>query len=372
MSRAFLVIFLVCSFGCALPGSGWSQGRPRLADRATDAHRFAAEIQAIAKLYQQQQYEEVIKQAGPLAERVKRQVGEENSDYVNLLGFIGQSYLVAGLPEQAEPIFRQALTIEERMAGPDGPVVATVLTLLGETYFELDRYADAERQFKRLLQLRQQAKPVDDTKVAEALKLLGDLYRKANRLNDAEQVLNDALGIYKKDGDIESAIGTIEYLVETYQREGRFEEALNLENEALAMATKSFGPQSVRAAEALCNISFIYNKEGRYVEGMNAAEQALKIKEQARGPDDPEVVCPLLNLAVSYKALGRYSDAERCSGGRYRSASAPLARIIPKLRRWWGISPICFGNKRGLATPRSCIASCSLSRKALEIGISSA
>ncbi len=268
MFRALLIMLLLCCLFGAAPGA--AEDRAHSPNHSAKTQSLKSEIQAITKLYQSEKYQQVIEQAGPLADRVRRQLGEDNLDFANLLILIGESYSSTGQPRQAEPFFRQALVIGEKILAPDHPSVGVVLGFLGFTYLQLDRYSEAEPLLQRSLAIREKAGTGNEGAIAATLEALADLYRKTNRLD----------------------------------------EAVTLEDKALSIAEKAYGLQDLRVAQVLCNAGFTYNQQGRYVEAAKYENRALAIKERALGPDHPDVVCPLINLAISYKSLGKYSDAE--------------------------------------------------------------
>ena len=57
----------------------------------------------------------------------------------------------------SEPLFKRALAIYEKAAGPEHPAVATLLNNLGQVDKVEDRYADAEPLIKRSLAIREKA-----------------------------------------------------------------------------------------------------------------------------------------------------------------------------------------------------------------------
>jgi tetratricopeptide (TPR) repeat protein len=118
--------------------------------------------------------------------------------------------------------------------------------------------------------------------------------------------------------------------------QGRYSEAAEVAEEALAVAEKTFGPGhplvatslnnlgelyrlqgSYTEAEALYmvatslnNLGELYRLQGSYTEAEALYKRALKIREKALGPDHPHVAASLNNLAVLYKAQGKYAEAE--------------------------------------------------------------
>ncbi|MBZ5583906.1 MAG: tetratricopeptide repeat protein [Acidobacteriia bacterium] len=77
--------------------------------------------------------------------------GDDSLDAASMYSTVAETHRVAGRPERAEPLYRKAIAIYERLLGPDHRVVASVrnqeaLILMGERKFGL-----AEAQLRRVL-----------------------------------------------------------------------------------------------------------------------------------------------------------------------------------------------------------------------------
>ena len=74
-----------------------------------------------------------------------------------------------GRDAEAEPLFRRALAIHEKVLGPDHPTVAANLNNLGAVYFSEGRYGEAEPLFRRALDIQERALGHDHPDVAKTL-----------------------------------------------------------------------------------------------------------------------------------------------------------------------------------------------------------
>ena len=73
-------------------------------------------------------------------------------------------------------MFRRALAIYEKAAGPEHPAVATVLNNLGQVAKVQGRTAEAEPLIKRSLAIREKVLGPDHPDVARSLNNLAELY----------------------------------------------------------------------------------------------------------------------------------------------------------------------------------------------------
>jgi tetratricopeptide (TPR) repeat protein len=91
---------------------------------------------------------------------------------------------------EAEPLYKRALNILEKMPGTDHPDTATILNNLGAFYVSQSKYADAEPFFRRSLTIVEQLLGANHLYVAVVIENYADLLRKMNR--EAEAAILEA------------------------------------------------------------------------------------------------------------------------------------------------------------------------------------
>jgi tetratricopeptide (TPR) repeat protein len=95
-----------------------------------------------------------------------------------------------------------------------------------------------------------------------------------------------------------------------YRRQGRYEEAIESLEAALAIDESVYGPRGLNVATRLAAIGQAYRDAQRYDDAALALERALRIREAAFGPSDPRTARALTMVARFYADQGRYRDAE--------------------------------------------------------------
>ncbi|MBK7839014.1 MAG: tetratricopeptide repeat protein [Candidatus Obscuribacter sp.] len=90
--------------------------------------------------------------------------------------------------ELAETMLTTALSSAER--GQDELITSTSLDKLGELYFEMERYDQAEPMFKRALGIRERLLPATDDMVVASLNNLSALYFFQGKHDQAEAPAN--------------------------------------------------------------------------------------------------------------------------------------------------------------------------------------
>jgi tetratricopeptide (TPR) repeat protein len=91
--------------------------------------------------------------------------------------------------------------MSERLLGTDSPRLATALDNLALLYWAQHRYQEAEPLLRRLLAIQEKSLGPDHPDVAESLNHLAQVYRSQGRYAEAEPLLKRALAIQQKAPD---------------------------------------------------------------------------------------------------------------------------------------------------------------------------
>jgi tetratricopeptide (TPR) repeat protein len=86
-------------------------------------------------------------------------------------------------------------------------------------------------------------------------------------------------------------------------------------------------------ANNLNNLALVYFNEGKYAEAAELFQRALAIKEKALGPLHPDMAPSLHNLALVYQAQGKYAEGRSSFTNVHlpskRKRSAPATPMWP-------------------------------------------
>ncbi len=217
------------------------------------------------------------------------QLAPENAKYLDAAAWI---LFVLGRYSEAEPFFKRALIIEEKMLGKDHPSVASTLNNLAEVYVNLSRYAEAELLFKRALIIKEKMLGKDHPTVATTLSNLALLYMELERYEEAEPLIN----------------------------------------RALANTEKALGKDHPTVATMLGNLAGLYLRFGRLAEAEPLYMRALIIEEKMLGKDHPNVARTLNNLGSLYNILGHYVIAKSLYGRALEILRATFPNGHPRIR----------------------------------------
>ena len=218
-----------------------------------------------------------------------------------LLSQVGLLLLDKAAYEEAEPLLRSALQIDEASYGKEHPDVAIRLNNLAQLLQITNRLADAELLMHRALAIDKAHYGDDDPKVARNLNNLALLLLTTNRLVEAEPMFSRALKI----------------------------------DEA------SYGKDHPSVARDLNNLAQLLQATNRPSTAEQLMRRALQIDETSYGQDHPRVAIDLNNLAALLHATNRLANAEPLMRRAFVIFLSSLGLDHPK-------SQIILGNFRKL------------------------
>ena len=114
------------------------------------------------------------------------------------LGGLGTLYRRQGRFAQAEPVFRRAQAIGEKVLGPEHPQVAASIVDLASLYRDQSRFAQAEPLYQWALTLQHKSLGPDHPDVAESLEEYAVLLKQTNREAEAAPLEAQAKAIRAK------------------------------------------------------------------------------------------------------------------------------------------------------------------------------
>ncbi|MGD0573049.1 MAG: tetratricopeptide repeat protein [Sedimentisphaerales bacterium] len=262
--------------------------------------------------YENAMYEE----ADPLMKRAlaidEASFGKDHPNVARDLNNLAVLYKVTNRLYEAEPLMKRALAIDEASFGKDHPEVAIRLNNLAQLYQATNRLSEAEPMMKRALAIDEASFGKNHPEVAIRLNNLAQLYKATNRLSEAEPLMKRALAIDEASfgKDHPKVAIRLNNLAQLYKATNRLSEAEPMMKRALAIDEASFGKDHPEVAIDLNNLAQLYRATNRLAEAEPLMKRALAIDEASFGKDHPEVARDLNNVAGLYQATNRLSEAE--------------------------------------------------------------
>ncbi|MFQ5937011.1 MAG: tetratricopeptide repeat protein [Acidiferrobacterales bacterium] len=131
--------------------------------------------------------------------------GPENPRLATALNDLGVFYYAQGKYPEAEPFYKRALAIQEKLLKPTNPDVIQSLNNLAALYYVQGRYARAEPFLKRVLALQEDVGGPDHPDVAQALENYAELLKAKGRHDEAKLTAARAKAIRAKNKRAKSA-----------------------------------------------------------------------------------------------------------------------------------------------------------------------
>jgi len=253
-----------------------------------------------------------------ICEKLIEQWQIERIEAAGLLYRMGRYLEQRAQYRQAELLYQKALTVREKVKGPEDfdsskerdLSIATILNSLADVYREQGKYAQAVQMYERVLDIRKNILGSENSLVAISLKNLANTYHSRGKYIQAETQFRQALRIQEKAlGSMHHEVGAIlNDFALLYQDQGRYLEAETFYKRALHI--KEQEPESISLSSNLSNLANIYALQGRYIEAVPLSQKALAICEKIQGPEHPDVALRSNNLGGIYYHQDKFAEAE--------------------------------------------------------------
>ena len=218
-------------------------------------------------------------------------------------GGLGPAVTLRDAIETAVPFVQESFT--------EQPLVeARIRRILGTSYWYFGDGPAAEKQVRIAHQILEKILGPDH---GETLECANDLVvsigmqghdQQAAAL--AEQIIAKLQAQPGSDGDL--VLKVKNNLAMSYFELKRYDDAIKLHEEILAMKQARFGDQRSTFI-TMVNLANCFGRAGRKPEALNLREKTVALQEAKLGVDDNETLMSRHNLSSSYRDAGRYVDA---------------------------------------------------------------
>ena len=242
----------------------------------------------------------------------EQNLGTEHPAVAECLANLAELNYYQGKYAQAESLFQRALSIRERILGARHPTVAENLNKLGELSYYQGKYAQAESLYQQALHIREQSLGTEHPAIAEHLHNLGHILYIQGKYTQAEPLLQRALAVSEQALGLEhpNVAYSLNSLGNLFRVQGKYTQAEPLLQRALAMREQVLGLEHPRTAESSANLGLLFCRQGKYALAENRLTQAQAIYEKVLGGDHPNMAALFTDLAELSRILGRYTQAE--------------------------------------------------------------
>jgi len=254
--------------------------------------------------------------------------GEDHPAIAESLAQLAHVWVAQGRLAAAEPLYEQALAMQERLSEGDDPKLATTLNYVANERFELGRPADAAPLYERSLAMRRRLFAGDHADVAESI---NDLARVRNAMGstlEAESLYSEALAMYQRvfRSDHPRVAVAMNNLAVTRLNLGRAAESEQLLGQMTEMCERLFDGDHEMKALALHNMGRVWRAQGRLHDAERSFDEALRMQRRLRTGDHTALASALSGIARCRQELGKLDAAERDA----LEAVAMFGRLFPE------------------------------------------
>ncbi len=244
-----------------------------------------------------------------MAKSAQERYDEKAAAICNALGF---HLNTIGDYEGAKPLFEKALTILDKIQGPDHLDTVRSLNNLGMLMHSMGNYELARCLLERALTTREKVLGPDHPLTAGSLNNLGHLLSTVGDYLNAKRVYERALAIREKTlgpehPDTASSLNNLGILL---KQMGDYQCVKPYYERALAIYEKALGPEHPDTASCLNNFGMLLHSIGDYRNARPHYERALMIREKVLGSEHPDTALSLNNLGGLMYAMGDYKGAK--------------------------------------------------------------
>ncbi|GJM25769.1 MAG: hypothetical protein DHS20C16_21840 [Phycisphaerae bacterium] len=223
---------------------------------------------------------------------------------------IGQTYMNLGINDSAEQHLVQALEIER--SANDGPSaeLAESFCRLGVLRDHQGRYDEAEILLNNAIEVRRELLIPDDVDLAASLNQLAMVLLDTGNLGRAKENINEALAIIEpaKPQNIPLYFNIRNTLAAYHIKSGTFAEAETLFREGIAQFKSE--PNNPDLPVKRLNLAIALKEQGEFEEAESVFHQALAEASRIYGPDHQLTLSASNGLAAVLEKMGRYEESE--------------------------------------------------------------
>ncbi len=204
----------------------------------------------------------------------------------------GQNYELQINYLEAERYYKKAAVSEDQ-----DPLY---LNAHAEILWTLGRYSEAEPLYRRALAIDEKVLGREHPHVATSLNNLAFLLNKQGKYREAEPLYRQALAMDEKVyGREHPEVATdLNNLAELLREQGKYTAAEPLYRRALAIREKKLGREHPEVAQSLNNLALLLDMQCKYTEAEPLLREAVAIDEKALGKEHPTTVKLRKNLNI--------------------------------------------------------------------------
>jgi eukaryotic-like serine/threonine-protein kinase len=250
-----------------------------------------------------------------------------STELADTLGNLGDAQLYLGHYDEAESLYRRALSIDRANYSGNHPAIAQDLINLADIAQQLGHYDEAEKDNRQALQITQAWYGTEHPDTARQMAHLASSLYFLGREDEAEHLLRDSLAIEERIyGPNDPHIAyTLNALSPIDQDRGDLDAAVADVRRSITIYKAAYGDNDYRVAVAISNLGSVYLESKHFAEAEPIFRQALTIYAKSLPPDDVRTAECRVKLGRALLRQGRYQEAEPHTLAAYNVLSKQTA-----------------------------------------------
>jgi tetratricopeptide (TPR) repeat protein len=227
-------------------------------------------------------------------------------------GDFGSFRATQGRLTEAGELVAAALSNSRTQLGERDALTATLKSSLGQIYLLQGRPADAIPLLQQAYDVHRATLPSKHLDRVVSESTLGYCYMLEGRYEKAEPLLQQAAEDARQFGESHPTYAfALSNLGDLYRVEGKPARSEPLFRKVLAIYQASLGPESLKVAETLLDISIDTLASKKYTIAEEQIGRALDILRKLSGPETPSVALGECRLANAFIGERKYDNAQR-------------------------------------------------------------
>jgi tetratricopeptide (TPR) repeat protein len=223
----------------------------------------------------------------------------------NLARMMGDYSIAASFDEAT-------LSLVTSTFGPDARETLIALNDLATAYQSLARYLEAEPLYRQAIEVGERVLGKDHPDVAVWCNNLATLLRDQGKYHQAEPLVRRAIEINERALGKDHPDVAINYsvLALLLQDQGKYDQAEPLYRQAIEVGERVLGKDHPDVAPWYNNLATLLQAQGKYDQAEPLVRRAIEITEKVVGKDHPNVAITYNVLARLLQDQGKYDEAE--------------------------------------------------------------
>ena len=252
--------------------------------------------------------EEILDQG---ARKIDRELVDQPDLRATLLETIGRVYLSLGHLTKSEAALTHSLQLRRATPGTADAALASSMSALAQVLTEKGAFAEAEALQREALARIGRDSDAHNVDVARNLAVLGRLFKARGDFHEANALLQQSIDMYLRDDppnpDVTYVIGDLALVA---LDRGELQHAEHLYRQALDLAQRLQGDDSLQFASQMHNLALVQQAQGRLAEAEVSFRRSLALLNGIYGEKHIEMVRAAGNYANFLKQNQRLREAE--------------------------------------------------------------